>query len=158
MHPKRLEINDRLRWLLPTGVACGAALVAALWAAYFYKASQAGDDGRWIQNTFDRPAVWLVLAAAATVVVPVAFLVSGRNFVWLVRHGTEVWGRVVSVSALSHAGSRPVTYAYTVGGTEYTLKRDTPTLWADQYEPGTPVLVLVDPRKPRRATVLNVSE
>jgi hypothetical protein len=155
MHPKRLEIQERLRWLVPVGIAAGVVVAAALWAAYLYKAGQVADTGRVSPNTFDRPEVWLALAAIVTLGLPIVFLVSVRNFTWLIRHGTEVQGRVTSVSRLSSSGSRPVTYAYTVGGTEYTMKRDTPNLFADRFEPGTPVVVLVDPSKPKRATVLH---
>lgn len=154
MHPKRLEINQRLRWLLPLGWGLGAAAIVGLWAAYFV---MEGRNLKASPNTFDRPIVWLTLAILATVGVPVAMVTQVRSYVWLIRHGTEVPGRVTALSNLQKSGATPVTFAYAVNGVEHSIKRDMPVGEAEAYAVGTPLVVLVDPSKPKRATVLDVA-
>jgi len=154
LHPSRLEIQQRLRWIIPAGIAIGAILIIALWFRYFHLA---GSDNA-ADEIWSRPIVWLALALVATIAAPPILFVTTRNYVWLIRHGTEISGRVLSVGSVTKGGATPVTYAYNFGGVEYTTKRDTPNLFADRYQPGTPVLVLIDARKPSRATVLDLEE
>jgi hypothetical protein len=152
MHPKRAEIDQRVRKLVPIGIGLGILLVIGLWVGYFYNAGREVTGKN--PSVWTSPYPWLALALVTTLVGPPVMFVSVRNYIWLIRHGTEVQGYVKSVSPLSKSGARPVTYRYSVNGVEYTMKRDTPTMYADNYAPGTPVLMLVDPDKPKRATVL----
>lgn len=154
MHPSRLQIQQRLRWIVPSGIVVGVLLIVGLWVRY---AHLAGSDNA-ADDIWSRPIVWLALALAATIAGPPILFVATRNYVWLIRHGAEVRGRVVKVSLVTRGGATPVTYAYNVDGIEYTIKRDTPNMMADRYRPGTQVLVLIDPRKPSRATVLDLED
>ncbi|QOV91135.1 DUF3592 domain-containing protein [Humisphaera borealis] len=136
-------------------MALEALVTAGLWIGYFYVSGQevpAKGASVWSSSY-----VWLAMALVATLAAPPILFFAVRNFVWLIRHGTEVQGQVRSISPLSKGGSRPVTYAYSVNGVEYTMRRDTPTMYADKYTVGSQVLVLVDPNKPKRATVLEVA-
>jgi hypothetical protein len=152
MHPARLDIQRRLRVIIPVGILIGLALIAGMWVRYFMLA---GNDNA-ASDVWSRPVVWLTLAIFATVLAPPVLFLAARNYVWLIRHGVEVPGRVTSIGTVTQGGATPIGYAYTVDGVELTMKRDTPNAMSEGYTVGTPVLVLVNPRKPRRAIVLHV--
>jgi hypothetical protein len=154
MHPARLDIQRRLKVLVPLGIVILVGVIAAMWIRY---AMIVGNDNA-AQDVWSRPIVWLVLAVFITVAAPPVLFVAVRNYTWLIRHGVEVPGRVTSIGIVTKNGATPIGYAYTVDGVEYTMKRDTPDAMSRGYEVGTPVLVLVDPRKPLRATVLHVGK
>lgn len=151
MHPMRKQIDQRLRVLIPVGIALEALVTVGLWVGYFYYSSKS-EPGVASSSTWTSPLPWLALALVATVAGPPLLVMAVRNYVWLIRNGAEVPGYVKSISPLRSGGAQPVTFAYSVNGVEYTLKRDSP--YARDYSKGTPVVVLVDPAKPKRATVL----
>ena len=145
----REDMARRVKLMLTVAAAAGAVLIAVLWVVFWVKLSAlTGRRGE------EWPATWLTFAILATVGVPIFLLTWSRNL-HLLRNGAEVPGRVVSVSPLAHSGSRPVTYTYVVDGVEHTVKRDTPQVYADEYRPGAAVRVLVDPKNPKRAMILN---
>lgn len=152
MHPARLDIQRRLRVIVPVGTLIGLAVIAGMWVRYFMIA---GNDNA-APDVWSRPLVWLTMAIFATVVAPPALFLAVRNYVWLIRHGVEAPGRVTSIGIVTHGGATPIGYAYNVDGVEYTMKRDTPNAMSQGYAVGTPVVVLVNPRKPRRAIVLHL--
>ena len=88
----------------------------------------------------------------ATVAGPPLLYLAGRNHLYLLEHGVEVDATVKSIAKLPVIGRRPVTYAYTVGGQPYTLKRDTDP-GIKKLKVGGTVRLLVDPRKPSNAVV-----
>src|SRR5687768_3834479 len=134
MHPKRIEINDRLRVLIPAGIALGIVVILGLWGGYIYFESR--EDADLTTTWWQQPLVWVTMACVATFVAPPILYVKIKSYVWLMRHGDEVPGEVVSVGSFTKAGMTPVTYRYTVQGVDYTMKRDTPNLYANTYRPG----------------------
>jgi hypothetical protein len=154
MHPARLDIQRRLRVIVPVGILIGLTVIAAMWARYFMIAS----NDNAVPGVWSRPVVWLTLAIFATVVAPPVLFLAVRNYIWLIRHGVEVPGRVTSIGTVTQGGATPIGYAYTVGGVEHTMKRDTPNAMSEGYTVGTPVLLLVNPRKPGHAVVLHVGK
>lgn len=153
MHPKRTEIEQRLRWMIPVGAILLFGVIIAAWVRYYFLA----DGDETAQHATARPGTWLMIAIFATAAAPVAFFTVSK-YRWLIRHGQEIPGRVLSVGSVTHSVSTPVTYGYTVGGVEYSHKRDTANTICDDYQPGSPVLVLIDPNKPGRATILHIEE
>jgi hypothetical protein len=140
---------------VPVGVLIGLAVIAGMWARYFMLA---GNDDNAAADVWSRPVVWLTLAVFATVIAPPVLFFAVRNYIWLIRHGVEVPGRVTSIGSVTQGGATPIGYAYTVDGVQHTMKRDTPNAMSEGYTVGTPVIVLVNPRKPSRAIVLHVGK
>ncbi len=139
---------------MPIGIAVGVIVIIGLWVGYFVVAGW--DDAQRGRGVMSKPYPWLALALVATFAAPPILFFAMRNYIWLIRHGTEIQGHVKSVSMVTHSGARPVTFAYSVNGKEYSVKRDTPNDTAKGYSPGTPVLLLVNPAKPKQVTVFDV--
>jgi len=154
MHASRAEIQKRLRVMIPVGIAVGAAAIIGAWLRYLAVAS----NDVAAEDIWSRPGVWLTLALVATVAAPPILFFAVRNYVWLIKFGQEVPGRVTSIGRVTHSGATPVTYAYTVDGIEHTMRRDTPNTDVERFQVGSQVIILVDPKRPKRATVLGLDE
>ena len=100
------------------------------------------------------PTIALVLACAATVISIAVTAFSLRKSMILLRRGAEGQARVVKVSLAKKNGMRPVTYAFSVDGKEYVVRRDTDAVDADRYDDTTVVSVVYDPVRPARCRIM----
>lgn len=148
------DLAAKLKRLAIIPIALGAVVILAFWAVYV-TAAVFNIDLLHHNALPDRTALslYLIVCAAATVVsVPVVFL-SVREHYYLSQHGVQTQAAVAAVSSVGKNGIRPVTYAYTVGGREYTIKHDTPQICIDRFDDSTTVRVVYDPKRPARSHV-----
>lgn len=121
-------------------------LVAGLWITC--AAQRWGGDGR--QHDRVEETVYLILAAATTVIVIPGVFLQIRKVRALATRGVTTIGRIEKMSLLTKQGMSPTTIVYTVAGREYRVRRD---LARSKVEVGGTVEILYDPQNPKRFSI-----
>jgi hypothetical protein len=150
--------HRRVAMWVPTAGAI--AMVLCPWILFALK-RLAGFD--WLFKPNEDPAgkVYLGVAIGATLIVPpIAWMLVKKNL-YLLEHGIKAQARIAS-SGLWGSGikvgsshSVPVTFAYTVDGKEYSIRKDVLKSTASTYGESTLVEVRYDPKNPARCIVLD---
>jgi hypothetical protein len=145
----------KLKKQLRASIFLASLLIVAAWAVYLtaelfrfdlVKREHISDDAQ--QNAY------LYLAIVLTVLSAIFAWIATRKNIDLVKRGVWIHGNIEKISSLGKGGTRPVTFAYQVGGVEFKKKKDVPKLFNSQYIADTRVWVIYDPQNPKRCEVL----
>ena len=148
---KDVAVLRRQAWI-PVGV--GAALIVGCWTVYGIAAVLGKDVLRHNEPPEDLAVkTYLIVSIVATLLgIPVAAM-GVHKLRRLADQGEWTEATAVKIGMASNKGIRPVTFAYVVNSTDYTITRDVAVDFAE-CEIGSKVKLVYNLSKPASAEVL----
>lgn len=126
--------------------AFAAIVVVALWAIVAIHAFAGWDPLKL--DSLGAGVGYALIALVGTIAAPIALFRSVRRTQILLQRGVVGQAIVAKVGGVQHQGNRSVTYAYAVGGKQYTLVDTVSDDILHQYDDATRVPIIYDPTEP----------